>query len=514
MSQITKLEKYCSEQLLSYKIEKEIITIKDKSYYIVTDNQNVFEVELPKKYSEDGVEDYVYEFGGRWYFQKFGEEPSLSEIKYIGEAVQKLPTKSFLGIHSGYELMNGVGVYKEWVKKAKFLGVKTLGICEKSSLSGVITFQVECENNGIKPIIGMEVPIINSTGKTFTVKLYCRGFQGWFNLLKFNTVLNIDGKNHVEEEFLNKNRLGLYVVVDPKTTDFENYPKTADYFQLDTVRFLNEEKDTWYIDNLEKFITLGDIGPISICDAYYLESNDKDTREALWNISKGYDDRTDNQFFKNKDKYASELISMFEEGNKSWIKLFKDAVSNETVVSENCNFSYDTNTRHLPKYKMTPEEKEKFSTSEELFLYLVKKGFKEKKIKEPQKYLDRLKIEIEVLKKGDVIDYFLSLHDIIQFAKREHILTGIGRGSAGGSLVAYLLGIIKLDPLDFDLLFERFLNSGRMGLWEDRPLYSLLLDDGSTVELAEGTLVRVIRDDKEIVVQIHEVKENDDIIKF
>jgi len=163
---------------------------------------------------------------------------------------------------------------------------------------------------------------------------------------------------------------------------------------------------------------------------------------------------------------------------------------------------------------MTPEEAKQFGTSEELFLHLVKQGFKKKKIKDPQRYIDRLKIEIDVLKKGDVIDYFLSLYDIIQFSKRESMLIGMGRGSAGGSLVAYLLEIIKIDPIEFDLLFERFLNSGRMGVWEDRPLYSVQLEDGSLIELAEGTLVRVMRNNKETVIQIHELQEGDDVLKY
>lgn len=512
MKQIKKLENYLKEMLLSFNIEDRLLFINDSYYYIVTDDTNVFEITLPEDY--DDVKSYVYEFGGRWYVQKFGEEATLTELKYVGKSVQKLETKSFLGIHSGYELMNGTSIYKDWVKKAKFLGISTLAICEKSSLSGAIVFQGECEKAKIKSIIGMEIPVINSKNKSFSIKVYCRDFQGWLNLLKFNTILNIDGKNHIKEEFLELNREGLYIITDPKSTDFSDYLKVSDFFQLDTVNFLNEEKDTWYINNLEKFILSKDIEPISITDAYYLEKSDFRTREALWDLSKSYDDKTDNQYFKTKDQYASELINMFSKDSKSWVKLYKESVSNETIVAENCNFSYDTNTRHLPKYKMTPEEEEQFSSSEELFLHLVKKGFKEKKIKDAQKYISRLKIEIDVLRKGDVIDYFLSLYDIIQFAKRENILTGIGRGSAGGSLIAYLLGIIKVDPLDFDLLFERFLNAGRMGSWEDRPLYSFELEDGSTVELAEGTLVRVLRNKVEKVVQVHEVEEGDDIIKY
>jgi DNA polymerase-3 subunit alpha len=514
MSKIKELREYIKIHLLPLEIDGDILSTKEKDYYIVSDNSNVFTVELPKKYSEQNIEEYVYNFGGRWYIQKFGEEPTLKELKYIGEALQKLPTKSFLGVHSGYELMNGVGIYKEWVKKAKFLGVQSLGICERSSLSGVITFQGECKKNGIKSIIGMEVPIVNSKGKTYNIKLYCKNFQGWFNLLKFNTILNMDLKTHVEEEFLESNITGLYVIVDPKTTDFEHCPSFSDYFQLDTVQYVNQDTDIWYLDNLEKYILSKEIRPIAIYDAYYLEKDDVYTREALWDISKVYDHKTVNQFFKNKDQYASELISMFKEGNNSWIKLFKEAVSNETIVSEGCNFTYDTTTRHLPKYRMTPEESEQFSSSEQLFMHLITKGFKERNLKNPQKYIDRLKVEIDVLRKGDVIDYFLSLYDIIKFAKKENILTGIGRGSAGGSLIAYLLGIIRVDPLDFDLLFERFLNPGRMGVWEDRPLYSLELEDGSTIELQEGELVRINRDGVEMVVQIHEVQENDDILKY
>ena len=115
---------------------------------------------------------------------------------------------------------------------------------------------------------------------------------------------------------------------------------------------------------------------------------------------------------------------------------------------------------------------------------------------------------------GDVIDYFLSLHDIIGYAKRQKMLTGIGRGSAGGSLVAYLMGIIQVDPMRFDLLFERFLNEGRMGRFEDRPSYKITQEDGSIVEFEEGSLVRIKRNNKDRVVFVHELVEGDDIIIY
>ena len=148
---------------------------------------------------------------------------------------------------------------------------------------------------------------------------------------------------------------------------------------------------------------------------------------------------------------------------------------------------------------MTPEEAEMFDTNEDLFLHLIKKGFREKEIKNSGQYISRLKEEIQVLKDGDVIDYFLVLYDIVMFAKRNDILVGIGRGSAGGSLVSYLLGIIQIDPLEFDLLFARFLNPGRMGSFEDCEAYELLINNSDTDEdekitFNEGSLIRVAQD--------------------
>lgn len=512
MSQQKKLDKYCKAMLLQYSINGDIFHIQDKLYMILEADQPLIDEEfqfIPTATIglEDEMEGFIYEFGGRWYTQSNDAEITLTELRYVGSAQQKMPSKTFLGIHSGYELMNGIGLYKDWVKKAKFLGIETLAICEKKTLAGALEFQSECKKNNIKSIIGLTIPV-----EDFDVKIYAQNFQGWLNLLYFNSKLNIDKDQFIKLNDLMLHQEGLYVVADPKTMPFEKLPSWMHFYQLDTVNFLNEEKDSWYINNLEKFIS-GDIEPISIADAYYLEKEDYLTRESIWTISKAYDDKTNNQYFKSKEQYAKELIAMFDGSDKSWVKLFQVAVANEQMLADNCNFEYDTDTRHLPKYIMNPWEAEQFETNEQLFLNLIKKGFKDRKINDTKKYIDRLKTEIAVLKQGDVIDYFLSLYDIIQFAKRENMLTGIGRGSAGGSLVAYLLGIIQIDPLEFDLLFERFLNSGRMGEYQDRPSYDIELEDGSTITLAEGALVRVMRNERETIVFVHDLQEGDQYLK-
>ncbi len=111
---------------------------------------------------------------------------------------------------------------------------------------------------------------------------------------------------------------------------------------------------------------------------------------------------------------------------------------------------------------MTDEEKEKFETNEDLFWHLIEDGFKRKIKNDHDKYLKRIEKEFSVIEMGNVVDYFLILWDIIKFARSNGILVGVGRGSAGGSIISYLLDIIQLNPLEFDLLFERFLNEGRI----------------------------------------------------
>ena len=518
MNQAKKLKEYCVSRLLEFEIEGNgyLILKGEKEYYIVNQDAQIVNEDnefLPTCVNE--VDGFVFEFGGRWYLQDSDEEElQLNELNYYCSAKQVVPTQAFLGIRSGFELMNGMGLYKDWIKKAKFLNVEALGICEKSTLSGVLSFQKECSSAGIKSIIGMTIPVKGD--KLFDVKLYVKDFQGWLSLLKFNSAINIDKENSISLEALKNGLDGLYLIVDPKSTEYheaEDLGELVDYYQLDTVTFLNEEKDVWFVNNLERFIK-GSIQPIAITDAFYLEKEDYLTREALWTVAKAFDDRTDNQYFKSEGEYVKELFAMFDDNDSSWMDLYKEASANRSALVDGCNFKYDVDTRHLPKYVKTEVEQKQFATNAALFLHLIKKGFEDRKITEPQAYIDRVKKEIEILKMGDTIDYFLILHDIVRHAKSRDMLTGIGRGSAGGSLVAYLLGIIHVDPLEFDLLFERFLNAGRMGRFEDRPFYTFEDDKGNSVELAEGDLARVIRDGKEMPVYCHDIIEGDEIIKY
>lgn len=514
MVQVNDLEKHCKSMFLNFQIDGSILSLDEKEYQIVGNEELIFDEEfnfLPE--SEYNVDGFVYQFCGRWFLQNFGEEVSMHELKYIGKPLQKLKSKHFLGIHSGNELLNGVGLYEDWIKKALFLGIKTLGISEKNNVGGSMDFQKKCLKNGIKPIIGLSLDV--KDGQDFySIKCYAKNFQGWQNLLKFTYKINVDNEPCVEKSFVENNCDGLFIIVDPKTCNFKDYSSLTEYYQLDTVIFDEENKDIEYVNNLEKFL-ISPMKPVLIGDAYCIEKNDWEAREKLWGIAKSFDYRSKNQYFKSNDEIAVELIKMFEKNNDSWLKLFKEAESNLDFIVENCNFKIDTTSRHLPKYKMTEEEYSNFSNNEQLFMHLIKKGFSERGIKKSlqKDYLERLKKEIDVLKKGNVIDYFLITRDILNFAKSKGILVGIGRGSAGGSLVSYLLGIIQIDPMEFELIFERFLNEGRMGNLQECDAYLIETSEGN-IKLNEKSILKVNRLGKEKNIFVEDLSLGDEIIGY
>ena len=162
---------------------------------------------------------------------------------------------------------------------------------------------------------------------------------------------------------------------------------------------------------------------------------------------------------------------------------------------------------------MTKEESDKFGSNKELFMHLVKEGL-QRKIKGDQKeYIERINKEVEILESGDVIDYFLLTRDISNYAKSNGVLLGLARGSAGGCLVSYLLDITEIDPLEYGLIFERFLNKGRMGEWAECEAYEIETPDGK-ITLNEKSLLKVMRNKKQINIFVESLQEGDEIINY
>lgn len=421
---------------------------------------------------------YAYKFGGVWYMlPKDGrDDVKLRRLKYIGEAVQEIPTPVFMGVHGQYEIMSGSGTYADWCAKAKFYGVTTLGICEKNTLSGALKFQVECQKNGLKPVIGMECTVYDTVKDfRFTAKVFVRNEAGWQSLLTMSEAINCDNLGYIPidqfKDEISRNADGLVVVADPKTTDYDTFAKIGlkiSYYQLDPVKYVEESRDEVYLKNLRKFYHSGMLA-LPMADAWYLDEEYSCIRARLASIggSNFYD--SDDQWFKPSDVLFCQLADMFpstDDGLGLAYQDFLDGLERLMDIADSIDFTVDTTKRHLPRYIMTEEEAAKYATNEDMFWGLIDEGLQ----RHPElieQYgedvvMERIDREVGVIKLGDTIDYFLITRDIINWCHRNGIMTGISRGSAGGCLISYLLAITKLDPIGYNLLFERFLNEGRV----------------------------------------------------
>lgn len=432
---------------------------------------NSFDLILDDEEYDLDVEFYCFQFGNNWYYTPKDQiqRVTLNPLKYLGKSNSTLDLPyPALAIRGGFDLLNGGRSYNDWCKKAKFLGINTLAITEKNTLGGVLKFQLACKKNNITPIIGLQIVVKCGEG-ICQVKCYVKDEIGWQNILSIYKEINVLNEGWIDRKRFLELTEGLFVVIDPKYTEFQqslpfslNIPEL--YWQLDSVEFDNNDRDQWYLLNVKNYIKSSQISPVLICDAFYLDKEDSKVRLILNNIADKRDFASSNQYLKSLDDIYIELTELFID-EESFIDIFEKARENVVKIAEQCKFNISVEGKHLPEYKMDSLQSQIHSSNVDLFYSLLESAIERKlsDVEDIDQYLDRLQEECRVIEKGGFIDYFLILWDIGEYCKYNDILRGIGRGSAGGSLVAYLLEITHIDPLKYGLLFERFLNEGRIG---------------------------------------------------
>lgn len=426
---------------------------------------------------------YAYKFGGCWYMlpKDSRNAVKLVRLKYLGTAAQEVqPTNFFLGVHGQYEILSGSGTYTDWCRKAKFLGVQALGICEKDTLAGVLKFQAECLTYGLKPIIGMECSVYDvAADYKFTVKVYVKNADGWQVMLSLNKEVNCINAKYVElerfKELVSGQYENLLLVLDPKTLDYGQCLRVGlkgldiVYYQLDPVRYNDEKRDKSYLLNLKAFYADKELAPVMMCDAWYLDKEYSSVRDRLSSISGSNFYSSDDQYFKSNDQLFVDVLGILphdEDKADAVIQEMEQSLEAMQGEIDSIDFTVETGKRHLPRYIMTPEESARYASNEDMFWGLIADGLET----HPELIRDygedvvmaRIDTEVDVIKYGDTVDYFLITRDIINWCHQNGIMTGVSRGSAGGCLISYLLGITKLNPLEYGLLFERFLNKGRI----------------------------------------------------
>lgn len=469
------MENWLKENRLNWKWVDQfvniIIEIKNVGKFCLIEYNPVFDDQFRLMAPEDIETDYwLFKFGSQYYYTKVGTErkPELNLFKYLGKCKQQLDEDiPYLGIHGGYEILNGSRLYKDWIKKAKFYGYTTLGICERNTLGGALPFQIDCKKEGIKPIIGEEITVKRGNIR-FELKVYVVDDQGWYNLLTIHKAIKIDNEQYVEEEVLLKNGKGLILVMNPdcllSPEIVERYKPCfhSVYYQIDTVEWNDSQRDLAYLKTLCSYFDyyVEDVPPILINDSYYLDKSDSHIKVTLNTMAgKNFQYSSNDQYFKNLDDNYLAFSKLFDDKD-FFNELIFECIDNLNKIKEDCIFEINTKELHIPEFKV--ENKEKF------FRSLIVKGIEEKLIPVfgrdniPKEYWDRIDMEFEVIKKHNLMDYFLILWDIIRWCKEQNILVGLGRGSASGSLIVYCIDLTKIDPIKYNLLFQRFINEGRI----------------------------------------------------
>lgn len=511
---LNELEEYLSSNTIQYTSDRENYTVSfdGKAYELFSPNDDGYFFDEDFRWDNEATEydGYVFRFGGVWYTIEKGQErdPKLNRVKWRGQSEVAGLSSNFLGVHGSFELLNGTSLYSDWVKKAKFLGIERLGIVEKGTLAGALKFQNACKSVGIIPVFGMEVPVKDEKKDiSFTYKIYAQNEKGWQNLLALNKIINCDSSGKfITPKDMSEHVTDVFIVFDPKTIDYADVPillrnKHNVFWQADTVEYAKFNRDTEYLTNFEAFYK-SKMKPVALCDAFYIEPEYYILRETVNKIGKKVNHKSYNQYFKDEPTYMEELLSLF--GDQSIGEAFYlKARENMDMIAESCNFEIPTNSRHLPRYEMTKEEKEKYESNEDMFDSLIYEGL-ENKPELLEDYsedvlVERIERESDTIKFGDVVDYFLILRDIVNWCKGNDILLGGGRGSSAGCLISYLFGIVNTNALKFNLLFERFLNKGRVKVslpdvdtdvpGEKRPLVKQYMEErfGETQVCSVGT---------------------------
>ena len=482
---------------------------------------------------EKKVNYILFEFGGKFYYSgikldrnKYNEpiyKPEFLDFKYLGRCAEPF-TMPFvnLGVHDEYEMLSGSGSCDLWCKKAKFLGHEAIGVCDVNSLASSLSFQTYAEKYGLKCIIGETIKVAKDYDaaqdiqETFDLKLYVMSEVGWHSLLLISKTINVDYDGFIPDEELYKYGTGLCCVV-PKNSYFNYLVRNGElkkakklitqykkvfkrvYYQIDTVEYVSKQLFKEHLSDIDNYIRYfrEDIKPILINDSYYLDEEEKDLKGMLHKISGIAAPEANNQYFKS----VSDTLRAYED----WLddveplaEVILTGIENTTLLTAAIQFRINNSERKIPKFEVEDPEK--------MFFDELQKGIDRKlrgKVDDMDKYLDRIKTECELIVPNDLCSYFLILWDIMNWCRENDITTGPGRGSVCGSLVAYCLDITQVDPLKYQLYFERFLNASRVSA---HHAYHLTLEDGREVTFRDGDKVplvdgRIIEANKEVDFQ-------------
>ena len=384
-----------------------------------------------------------------------------------------------LHVHSEYSILDGACRIPSLVEKAARLEMPAVALTDHGSLAGAVELYREARKSGVKPVIGCEVYVADDrraqTKGYAHLTLLAESNEGYANLIKLASLGYLEGyyyKPRVDWELLERHARGLVALsgclsgrVSKALAEGRGQDAREDLDRL--VQIFGRDSTYLEIQNAgveeqqrvnPELIALADetgLALVATGDVHYLDADDAFPHEALLCIQSGdtlknpshwrFD--TNQFFFKSPDEMAGDFPDL------------EHALARTLEVAERCNVEIELGGILLPEFPV-PGGRDAF----DYLVELCEKGLERRYEKVTSELRDRLRFELKTIREMGFTDYFLIVWDFVHFAKTNGVSVGPGRGSTAGSLVAYCLGVTDVDPIRYDLLFERFLNPGRKSM--------------------------------------------------
>jgi DNA polymerase III subunit alpha len=384
-----------------------------------------------------------------------------------------------LHTHTEYSMLDGISRIPDLVNQTKELGMEALAITDHGSLYGAVDFYSECKEQGIKPIIGCEVYVAHQSRfdrgagerSPFHLVLLARNNTGYRNLMQLVTKAHLEGFHYrprIDKELLEQYREGLVCFSGCPSAEVPRLITEGNAAEANRVALwykelfgdgyfleLQRHKDVPMLPDINQGLVVMskelEIPLVVTNDAHYVRQPDaafQDVYICIQTNTTVHDEKRlrmeDNSYY---IKSPQEMQELFPD--------FPEALQSTQLIADMCNVELGFGQTHLPKYP-TPNG----ADAEEYLANLCWQGFKQRYPRPTPEAEQRLRYELEVIKHTQFANYFLVVWDIIDFVRRNQILFGV-RGSAAASVALYCLGITDIDPMEYRLVFERFLNFER-----------------------------------------------------
>ncbi|MEK7593381.1 MAG: DNA polymerase III subunit alpha [Patescibacteria group bacterium] len=390
-----------------------------------------------------------------------------------------------LHTHSHYSLLDGLAKIDDLISRAKELGMKALALTDHGNLYGAIEFYKKAKEAGIKPILGMETYVAPRTrfdkenkidDQYSHLTLLVKNNDGWQNLIKLSTYAHLEGfyyKPRIDKELLEKYHDGIIALsgclggkipqlisngkfseAEKAAEEYKNIFGEKNFF-LEIGHHPNIEESKKINEGLIELSEKTGIPLVATQDIHYAKSEDAEYHDILLAVQTGNKLTDDDRLTLKADDFSMR-------SPEQMIEFFKDlpeAVENTVKIAERCDVELKLNQILLPSFS-TPDG----LTANQYLEKLIDEKLSVRYPSPNKIVLDRLKYELGVIEKTKFADYFLIVADFVNWAKDHGIVVGPGRGSAAGSIISYILNITDIDPLKYDLLFERFLNPERISM--------------------------------------------------